>query len=150
MSSRQGNFLALFFAVCFLALQFHTVADTQLEQSDNQNFQIQVVSNSLIDNGFDNSFISAQVSHTPHASLSQNSSKRNQKRQVFENKAQLSKQPYQHFIRQCLAKICQYYQHRLTIAFSHQQHVELSFESSPLISGMLRQQPLEEPDQQIS
>ena len=48
MNPRLGKFLALFFAACFLALQFHPVGDTQLEHNVKRIFHIEEVSTSVI------------------------------------------------------------------------------------------------------
>jgi hypothetical protein len=52
MSSRRGSLFALFFAACFLALQFHAIALTQLENSNNQGFHFETDSIGLKDSNY--------------------------------------------------------------------------------------------------
>jgi hypothetical protein len=75
MNPRLGKFLILFFVACFLALQFHPIGDTQLEQSAKRIFHIEDVSTSVLDKSIDNKFIYFHVFQSKQAYLSQQKTK---------------------------------------------------------------------------
>ena len=150
MNPRFGKFLALFFAACFLALQFHPVGDTQLEQNAKRIFHIEEVSTSVIDKRIDNSFISAQVFQSKQAYLPQQKAKLKQQRQFLGAIERHVEHAFQQFTHQCLIAICQHYQDKVTTTFNTLQKLELSFEfDSILISNRVLVHS-DESDSQIS
>jgi glycyl-tRNA synthetase alpha subunit len=133
MKSVLGKFLAIFFAACFLGLQFHPVGDTQLEQSAKQIFHIEDVSSSVIDKIIDNSFIYGQVFQSKHAYLSQQNTEVKQQRQFLETIERQVEHAFRQFMHECLAAICQDYQDKLFTTFNHLQKLELSYEFNPIL-----------------
>jgi hypothetical protein len=150
MNPSLGKFLALFFAACFLALQFHPVGDTQLEQNAKRIFHIEEVSTSVIDKSIDNSFIYGQVFQSKQAYLSQQNTKLKQQRQFLGAIERRVEHAFQQSIHECLAAICQNYQHKLFTAFNYLQKLELSFEFNPILIKNLKQVHSDESDSQIS
>ena len=128
MKSMLGKFLTVFFAACFLAIQFHPVGDTQLEQSAKQIFHIEDVSSSVIDKSIDNRFIYGQVFQAKHAYLSQQNTQVKQQRQFFETIERQVEHAFRLFMHECLDAICQDYQDKLLTTFNHLQKLKLSFE----------------------
>lgn len=150
MNPRLGKFLALFFAACFLALQFHPVGDTQLEHSAKRIFHIEEVSTSAIDKSIGNSFIYAQVFQSKHAYLAQQTVKQKQQRQFLGAIEQQVEHPFQQFMHQCLAAICQNYQDKVTTTFNTLQKLELSFEFDSILISNRVQVHSDVSDSQIS
>jgi glutaminase len=150
MNPRFGKVLALFFAACFLALQFHPVGDTQLEQNAKQIFHIEEVSTSVIDKRIDNSFIYAQVFQSKQAYLSHQNTEVKQQRQFLGAIERQVEHAFRQFMHECLAAICQDYQDKVTTTFNTLQKLELSFEfDSILISNRVLVHS-DESDSQIS
>ena len=150
MNPRLGKFLALFFAACFLALQFHPVGDTQLEHNVKRIFHIEEVSTSVIDKSIDNSFIYGQVFQSKHAYLSQQNTEVKQQRQFLRAIERQVEHAFRQFMYECLAAICQDYQDKVTTTFNTLQKLELSFEfDSILISNRVLVHN-DESDSQIS
>jgi len=150
MKSMPGKFLAVFFAACFLAIQFHPVGDTQLEQSAKQIFHIEDVSSSVIDKSIDNSFIYGQVFQPKNAYLSQQNTEVKQQRQFLETIERQVEHAFSLFMHECLDAICQDYQDKLLTTFNHLQKQKLSFEfDSVLISNQFLVHT-DESDSQIS
>jgi hypothetical protein len=136
MNRSLGQLLAICFAACFLALQFHPVGDTQLEQNAKRIFHIEEVSTSVIDKSIDNSFIYAQVFQSKHAYLPQQTVKLKQQLQFLWVIERQVEHAFQQFMQECLDAICQNYQDKVTTTFNNLQKLELSFEfDSILISN---------------
>jgi hypothetical protein len=150
MNSLLGKFLALFFAVCFLALQFHAVGDTQLEQSAKQIFHIEDVSSSVIDNSSDNKFIYIDIFQAKQAYLPQQKTKLLKQRQyigAFERRADHA---FRQYMYECLDAICQDYQDKLFTIFQYQQKLALTFEFNPILISNIKQVQSDESDSQFS
>jgi len=150
MNPRLGKFLALFFAACFLALQFHPVGDTQLEHNVKRIFHIEEVSTSVIDQSIDNSFIYAQVFQSKYAYLSQQKTKLKQQRQFLKAIERRVDHAFQQFMQEGLAAIAQDYQDKLFTTFNYLQKLELSFDFNPILISNFKQVHNDESDSQIS
>jgi hypothetical protein len=139
MNNGLGKFLALFFAACLFASQFHCADEVQVEHIDNQIFHIENVSSSLIDNSFDNRFIYVQqFAAIPHY-LFQQQTQLIQPRQYIGAIERQTEHPFRHLMLECLETFCQSYDRKLFTSFSYQQKLALSFEFSPfLISNFMR------------
>ena len=139
MNNRLGKFLALFFAACLFASQFHSAGEVQVEHIDNQIFHIEDVSTSLIDNSFDNRFIYVQQFATTPNYLFQQQTQLIQQRQYLGAIERQIEHPFRHLMLECLDAICQSYERKLFTSFSYQQKLALSFEFSPfLIANFMR------------
>lgn len=150
MNPRFGKFLALFFAACFLGLQFHPVGDTQLEQNAKRIFHIEEVSTSVIDKHIDNIFIYAQVFQSKQAYVSHQNTEVKQQRQFLGAIERQVEHAFRLFMHECLSAICQDYQDKVTTAINTLQKLELSFEfDSVLISNQFLVHT-DESDSQIS
>lgn len=150
MNRGLSKFLTLFFAACFLALQFHPVGDTQLAQNPKRIFHIEEVSASVINNNIDNRFIHGQVLQTKHAPLLKQKAKPNQQHSFFRTTKRQVEDVFRPFMQQCLAAICQSYQDKLVTTYNVLQQRELSFEFNPLLIANNKQVHTDEPDSQIS
>ena len=75
MNRGLSKCLALFFAACFLALQFHPIGEPQSEHNDKRIFHIEEVRTSEIDESIDNRFIYVQQHALKHVYLSQQKTK---------------------------------------------------------------------------
>jgi hypothetical protein len=150
MNRRLGIFLSLFFAACFLALQFHPVGDTQSEYNDKQIFHIEAVSASLIDKSIDNRFIYIQHRPSKQTYLSQQKTKLKQQRQYLSGIERQVEHSFRVFMLECLNGICQDYQDKLFTSFKYLQKLKLSFEFNPILISNLMQVHNEESDSQIS
>ena len=106
MDPRLSKFLRLFFAACFLALQFHPVGDTQLEQSAKRIFHIEDVSKTVIDKRIDNSFIDDKFFQSKHAYLSQQNTEVKQQRQFLGAIERQVEHAFRQFMQECLADPC--------------------------------------------
>lgn len=150
MNRGLGIFLTLFFAACFLALQLHSVGETQSEYNDKQIFHIEAVSASLIDKSIDNRFIYIQSLASKQIHLSQQKIKLKQQRQYLSGIERKIAHPFRQFMLECLAAICQNLQDNLFISFQYLQKLELSFEFDPILISNLMQVHNDESDSQIS
>ena len=150
MNSRQGKFLALFFAACFLSLQFHPAGEPQSQQNAKQIFHIVAVSTSLIEQGIDNRFIYVLQATSKQVNVSQQKTKLKQQRQFIGAIERQVAHPFRHFMLECLAAICQDYQDKLLTTFNYLQKRELSFEFNPILISTLMQIHSDESDSQIS
>jgi len=143
-------FLTLFFAACFLALQFHPVGDTQLEQNAKRIFHIEEVRSSVIDKRIDNSFIYGQVFQSKHAYLSQQNTEVKQQRQFIGAIERQVEHAFRQFMHECLAAICEDYQHKVITTFNYRQKLALSFEFTPILIVNFKQVHSDESGSQIS
>jgi hypothetical protein len=150
MNRGLGIFLTLFFAACFLALQFHPVGDTQLEHNAKRTFHIEDVRSSVIDKRIDNSFIYGQAFQSKHAYLSQQNTEVKQQRQFLGAIERQVEHAFQQFMHECLAAICLDYQDRLFTTFRYLQKLELSFEFNPILISNVKQVHSDESDSNIS
>lgn len=150
MNIGLGKFLALFFAACLFASQFHSVAEVQAEQNDNQIFHIEEVSSSVIDNSFDNRFIYGQQFSAKSLFLSQQQTPLIQQRQYLGAIERQVAHPFRHIMLESLDTICQSYEDKLFTSFSYQQILALSFELSPFLISNIMQFHSDESDSQIS
>lgn len=150
MKSVYGKFLLIFFAACFLALQFHPVGGTQLEQSATRIFHIEDVSSSVIDKSIDNSFIYGQVFQSKHAYLSQQNTEVTQQRQFFEVIERQVEHAFRQFMHECLDAICQDYQDKLFTTFQYQQKLALTFGFNPILIANFKQVQSDESDSHFS
>lgn len=139
MNSLLGKFLALFFAACFLALQFHAVGDTQLEQNAKQIFHIEDVSSSVIDNSSDNKFIYIDTFQAKQVYLSQQKSNITQQRQYLGAIEQGADHAFREFMQECIAAICVDYQDKVFTTFQYQQKLALTFEFNPILISHYKQ-----------
>lgn len=134
--------VVVFFAACFMALQFPLIDETQFEQYDKRIFHIEEVSTSGIDKPIDNRFIYVQHIATKN--------KRKLQRQYIAAIEQQVEQPFRQFMLECLDAICQDYQNKLSTSFKFQKKRELSFELDPILISNLIQVHIEESDGKIS
>jgi hypothetical protein len=145
MNRGLGIFLTLFFAACFLALQWHPVGETQSESNNKQIFHIEAVSASLIDNRF--IYVQPLTSKQVQLSqLSQQKVKLRQQRQYLSGIERQIAHPFRQFMLECLAAICQNFQDYLFISFQYLQKLELSFEFNPILISNTLQVHADEPD----
>ena len=133
MNHRLGKFVVIFFAACFLALQFNAVGDAHLEQSAKQIFHIEDVSSSVIDKRIDNKFIYVDVFQSKQAYLFQQKFKLTQQRQFLGAFERHADHPFRQYMQECLAAICLDYQDKLLTTFNYLQKLELSFEFNPIL-----------------
>jgi hypothetical protein len=150
MNTRLENFLILFFAACFLALQFHPVGDTQLEQSAKRIFHIEDVSTSVIDKSIDNKFIYFHVFQSKQAYISQQKTKFKPQSQFFGAIERRADHAIRHYVQGCLAAICLDYQGKLFTTFRYLQKLGLSFEFNPILISNFKKVHSDESDSQIS
>jgi len=146
MNPGLGKFLAIFFAACFLALQFHPVGDTQLESNAKQIIHIEDVSTSVLDN----QFAYVQIFQSKPSYLIQQKNRLKQQRQFLGSLERQVEHAFQHFMQQCLAAICQDDQDKLSTRFHYLQKLALSFEFNPILVSSFKQVHNDEPDSQIS
>lgn len=150
MNRGLGIFLTLFFAACFLALQLHSVGETQSEYNDKRIFHIEAVSASLIDKSIDNRFIYIQHRSSKQTYLSQQKTKLKQQRQYLSGIERQVEHAFQVFMLECFAAICLNYQEKLFTSFKYLQKLELSFEFNPISISNLMQVHNDESDASIS
>ncbi|WP_339721488.1 hypothetical protein [uncultured Paraglaciecola sp.] len=133
MKNGFGKLLAIFFAACFLALQFHSIGDTQLQQSVKRIFHIEEASSSVIDKSIDTKFIYSDVFLSKHDYLSQQKNTLKQQRQFIGALERLAEHGFRQFMQGCLAAFCLDYQAKLTTSFDTQQKLALSFDPSSIL-----------------
>ena len=154
MNRGLGKYLALFFAACFLALQFHPIGEPQCEHNHKRIFHFEEVRTSVIDNSIDNSFIYVQQPALKQVYQSQQNTKLKQQRQYLGKIERQVAHPFRLFVLksplECLAAVCQNYQDKLFTSFNYLQKLELSFEFNPLLISNLMQVHSDESDSQIS
>ena len=150
MNRGLGKFLALFFAACFLALQFHPVGETQSEHNDKRIFHIEAVSASLIDKSIDNRFIYVQQLASKQLHLSQQKIKLKQQRQYLSEIERQIAHPFRQFMRECFAAIFRNFQDKLFISFKYLQKLALSFEFNPILIANIMQVHSDESDSKTS
>lgn len=150
MNRGLSKFLTLIFAACFLALQFHPVGDTQLEQNPKRIFHIEEVSASAANNNIDDRFIYGQVFQTKYAFLSQQKIKLKQQRQFLASIERQVDHAFRQFMHECLPAICQDYQDKVITTFNYLQKRELSFEFNSFLISNIMQAHTDEPDTNIS
>jgi hypothetical protein len=150
MNRSLGHILALVFAACFLALQFHAMAETQSEYNNKQIFHIEEVSTSLIDQSIDNRFISALVFHSKQAHLPEQKAKVNQQRQFVWAIEQKAGHAFRQFMQESLAAIFHDQQHKLKTIFNYLQKRELSFEFATFLLPRIMHHHNDESDSNIS
>ena len=154
MNHGLSKCLALFFAACFLALQFHPIGEPQSEHNDKRIFHIEEVRTSEIDESIDNRFIYVQQHALKHVYLSQQKTKLKQQRQYLGEIESHVKHPFRVFVvkssLECLSAVCQDYNDQQFISFSYLQKVELSFEFNPILIAHLIQVHIDESDSQVS
>tara|TARA_R110002153_G_scaffold13189_3_gene49295 strand:+ start:9506 stop:9964 length:459 start_codon:yes stop_codon:yes gene_type:complete len=150
MNRGLGKFLTLFFAACFLALQFHPVAEIQSELNDKRIFHIEEVSVSIIDKNIDNRFIYVQQLASKQAYLPPQKIKLTQQRQYLSGIERQLAHPFRVFMLECLDAICKNYQDKLTTSFIYQQKRKLSFELDPILISNNIQVHIDESDLHVS
>ena len=150
MNIGLGKFLVLFFAACFLALQFHPVGEPQPGHNANQIVHFEEVSASVMDKSLDNRFIYVQQLASKQVYLSQQKTKLKQQRQYIEGIERQVDHPFRQFMLECLAAICQDYEDKLFTSFNYLQKLELSLEVNPILISNLIPVHTDEPELQIS
>ncbi|WP_299073572.1 hypothetical protein [uncultured Paraglaciecola sp.] len=149
MNTRLGKCLAVFFAACFLAIQFNAVADVNTEHNSKQIFHVEEVDTSAINKGIDISVIAAQQSSSKQHYLSQQKTKRQQQRQFLTG----IERHVEHAFRQVMfgsqSAIRQDYQDRLFTTFNYRQLLALSFNVNPILIPTIRQVHIDESDSNL-
>lgn len=154
MTRGLGKCLAIFFAACFFALQFHPIGEYQSDHNEKPIFHIEEISTSVIDKRIDNSFIYVQQRALKHVYLSQQKTKLKQQRQYRAEIERQVKHPYRLFVlkssRECLSAVCQDYNDKQCVSFNYMQKLNLFFAFNPTLIAHLIQVHIDEPDSKIS
>lgn len=155
MNSVFGKVVAIFFAACFVAVQFHYLDHTENKHNTGRIFHIEDARTSEIDRNIHNNSISAQVVQSNFSELSQRhllQQKHNLKQQ-YQFKWMLDrkvKREFQKERQRCFAVFCEVYLVKLSTRFNFLQTLALTFEPTPTLNVHHKQIQSDESDNQIS
>lgn len=152
MNSVFGKVVAIFFAACFLALQFHNLDHTEIEHNTGRIFHIEVTKTSEIDNKIHNQSIYAQVVQANHDEVFQRHlSVHKFPQPILKCSAQLwEKLGFQQELQGGLAAFYEIYQVKLSTTFNYLQALALTFEHISFFHSYHKQIQSEEPDNHVS
>ncbi|MEP1449257.1 MAG: hypothetical protein ABJK37_24345 [Paraglaciecola sp.] len=151
MNSVCGKVVAIFFAACFLALQFHNLDHTEIEHNTARIFHIEVTKTSEIDKKIHNQSIYTQVVRSHHEFLQRYVPLYNLWQPQLKWGAQhWGTLDFQKELQGGLAAFCEVYRVKLFTSFNFLQALALTFERISTLHAHHKQIQSDESDNHVS